>query len=989
MSHSAFKTVKMEKFQEDIQDRFMTFVCKTDLYDLLDACESIQDKSQQKRLINEIERKFSALEVEYDENEKINNKIKKYREIAESLDIPETADGLEEKIWEEIHNDYLRFPSAEQYMAEMVDTNGDPEFAGDTVRVRILKQFKKYLNVKSDKKDFNGEVYSRKLAEMAYEDIDDALFDNIKYDISIKDEIMLLLNTYSDILFFSGEEREELADLDCNIENAVLTEKCAESIAEAIKNKPTDDETLISIKKIIENNLDRNFESLKGKSGVKENALEEFKQKEPKAKIKTFIKTFTGGGYDLLSEKNKKALSDIISKSADKNDNNDLFAPIENYEDSKELQEIYSFVLDLLQNSSENLESYIYLIEELSTCKKRLKKFSEIFTKNDLFTFEVSEQKDLAEKILSYKNYESVSDKLVLDLLSDLLRAERIKGQGLLRLTFQQIGRNFLSYIQNSDRRPDENLLPVYNEFCSKSSMAGIMYFKKVMTNLTGFKFTDRSKMFFASFFNGMNPEWDDNEMLDYIISMEWQKAGKKIEVIVKNEYNNCLENGLVEENGEVEIENMIDCIITSQHHLSAEVQRELVDLIIECDNKLIYKLIDNVVKAEGELEKQKTYEIAEKFEEIYTETYNERREASVKYRKYCNIKNYYNKIITEKKKTFRNNSFNRWLIWSDNLAKGKFGKSKAIKKPLYYFAFAFNMKYFNSTDEAGYDKNRDIRKKLFEDYYCDNLISYLSIESAKNVEAEPTGYSINLKNFAEVIYLYYLNKEGMTQAEKLSHAEALIEKIKKSESGEGRNYDAESLTGDYRQKLDGVFKCNESELEKYILENYYCDDKFKNSRLSALAILDEQRTAFLKYKNLTDEINNTYGTYCKDHGGNIRFCENFDLLEIPEPYQSDAKFCKLINRIKEKISIDEVLAVKDSSEITRTKMIAAYYYLYCYKSLDSLDNINTGLDSIYRDFKNGLRDILKESGYQQISPKNIYDSVIIIFAYCKVNNIL
>lgn len=46
-------------------------------------------------------------------------------------------------------------------------------------------------------------------------------------------------------------------------------------------------------------------------------------------------------------------------------------------------------------------------------------------------------------------------------------------------------------------------------------------------------------------------------------------------------------------------------------------------------------------------------------------------------------------------------------------------------------------------------------------------------------MEAEPSGYSINYKNFAEVIYLYYLNKEGLTPAEKLSHAENVIDKIK------------------------------------------------------------------------------------------------------------------------------------------------------------------------------------------------------------------
>ena len=114
----------------------------------------------------------------------------------------------------------------------------------------------------------------------------------------------------------------------------------------------------------------------------------------------------------------------------------------------------------------------------------------------------------------------------------------------------------------------------------------------------------------------------------------------------------------------------------------------------------------------------------------------------------YHKLENEYNGELSKKKKDFKDNKFNKWFIRSNNLAKGRFGKSKAIKKPLYYFAFAFNMKYYSSTDQEDYDKQKDIKKRLFEDYYSDNLISFLSAESSKNMEAEPSGYSINYKNF-------------------------------------------------------------------------------------------------------------------------------------------------------------------------------------------------------------------------------------------------
>lgn len=997
MLYSAVETKKMEKLQKKIQNNFLTMLCKTDFYNLLDACEDTEDMSKKRRLVNEIEKKFDVLNVAYNENAEIHNKIKRYKMLVSALNIPETTDGLEEKIWDEIHKSYLFFPSAEQYIARIVNELGDSEFAGDTLRVRILKQFKKYLNVKSDRQYFNSEIYSRKLESMPYEDINDSLFDEIKYEIPLDDEVLLMLAVYREILVFSDKEREALADVLCK--NNIISknpEEYADLLAETIMRNTTDDEILIKIKKIIEDNLKRNFESLQencitpnknfDKKLKKEKAdLEKFKEKSSEAKIKTFIKTFSGDRYDFLSEKNKKRLSRIISLVAGKSDNNNLFAPIENYSGSEELQEIYEYVLNLMKSNNDNLENYIYLIEEQSDYRKRLEKFNGIFIGNDLLDFKKAEQKALAKKILSFKKYADIADMLVLELISDLSKANQNRGQGLLKLTFQQIQRNFKSYLQKADRCSDEKLMLIYSDFCRKNYMAGIKYFRKVIGSLNEFYFSDISKRLFRGFFKEINPEWSDTEILDYIISMQWQKADSRIYEIIRSEYNNCS----YEESCELTIDNMTEHIIESHHHLPDDVRCGLIDLIIECDNKLIFRLIDNVVKADKKLETQKMYKISRIFEKIYIRFYHERWENSEKYRKYHNINNEYNSKITEKKKSFSDNKFNRWFIWSDNLAKGKFGKSKAIRKPLYYFAFAFNMKYYSGTHQADYDKEKDIKKKLFEDYYSDNLISYLSVDSAEKAEAEPSGYSINFKNFAEVIYLYYLNKEGMTQAKKLSHAETVIDKIKKSESGKGRNYNAELFTGDYCRKLnEEIFGLEEGELENYITDNFYCDDSYMNSHLGVLAISDEQRTSFDEYKKIVNEINKTHTAYCNDKGYYIRYCENFDFVAPPEPYSSDERFCKLIDRIKRKIRTDRVLTVEDNTAVTRTKMIVAYYYLYCDKCLSLQDNINTGLDRIYSDFERELNDILENSGYQKISPKNIFDSVIIIFAYCKINDI-
>ena len=993
MLYSAVKTKKMEKLQKKIQNDFLSILCKTDFYSLLDACEATEDMSIKRQLVNEIEKKFDVLNVAYDENAEIHNKIKRYTALVAALDIPNTTDGLDEKIWDEIHKNYLLFPSAEQYIAQIVDELGDPEFADDTLRVRILKQFKKYLNVKSDSPYFNEEIYSKKLASMSYEEINDSLFDEIKFEISADDEVLTMLEVYREILVFSDKERETLSDLLCQNMYSENPAEYADLLAETINQNLPDEETLLIIKKIIEDNLNKNFESLKEnciisvkKLEKEKTYLEKFKGKSPEAKIKAFIKKFSDDGYDVLSEKNKKRLSRIISSVAGKSDNNSLFALIENYSGSEELQEIYEFVLNLMKSNNFNLENYIYRIEEKPDYKKRLKEFTGIFIVNDLLDFKKTEQKALAQKIISsFEKYSDNADIVVLELISEVLKINRKRGQSLLKLTFQQIQRNFQSYIQKEDRRSDKKLMLVYYDFCRKNGMEGIKYFRNDVETLNGFNFSDMSKTLFRGFFKEIKPEWSDIEILDYIISMQWQKIDGRLFEMIRSEYNNCAYDGTAEESGELTIDNMTEHIIASHHRLSDGVRNKLVDLIIEYDDKLIFRLINNVVKAEEKYETQKTYELSQKFEEIYIETYEEQCVASEKYRKYHKLENEYNGELSKKKKDFKNNKFNKWFIRSNNLAKGRFGKSKAIKKPLYYFAFAFNMKYYSSTDQEDYDKQKDIKKRLFEDYYSDNLISFLSAESSKNMEAEPSGYSINYKNFAEVIYLYYLNKEGLTPAEKLSHAENVIDKIKKLERGKGRNHKADLFTEDYSKKVnDEVFRLEEGELENYITDNFYCDD---NSKLGALEISDEQRTAFREYKNLIDEIDKRHNEYCHN-GYYIRYCDNFDFVVLPEPYSSDERFCKLIDRIKLKIKIDKVLKVNDNAHITRTKMIATYHYMYCYKCLSREDNINTGLDRIYSDFESGLNKILEESGYQKISPKNIFDSVIIIFAYCKINDI-
>ena len=107
-----------------------------------------------------------------------------------------------------------------------------------------------------------------------------------------------------------------------------------------------------------------------------------------------------------------------------------------------------------------------------------------------------------------------------------------------------------------------------------------------------------------------------------------------------------------------------------------------------------------------------------------------------------------------------------------NDLAAGNFRVNGRTKVYLYYFAFMFDMTL--PLEGRVCEPERDIVKNLFQDFYNDNFMRLLSTEYAdsKNsfsIEKEPTGEGINYKSFVEMIYLYYLCRDGldMTPGEK------------------------------------------------------------------------------------------------------------------------------------------------------------------------------------------------------------------------------
>lgn len=105
----------------------------------------------------------------------------------------------------------------------------------------------------------------------------------------------------------------------------------------------------------------------------------------------------------------------------------------------------------------------------------------------------------------------------------------------------------------------------------------------------------------------------------------------------------------------------------------------------------------------------------------------------------------------------------------ANDLSKSIFKAGGSTKRDLYLFAIAFDMTYTvikkpgHLETEELIDFNSDIEKNLFVDYYTNNLMRFITASYAgdlSTLELDPSGVGINYKNFAEMIYIYYISRD-------------------------------------------------------------------------------------------------------------------------------------------------------------------------------------------------------------------------------------
>lgn len=171
-------------------------------------------------------------------------------------------------------------------------------------------------------------------------------------------------------------------------------------------------------------------------------------------------------------------------------------------------------------------------------------------------------------------------------------------------------------------------------------------------------------------------------------------------------------------------------------------------------------------------------------------------------------------------------------LKLADDLAFGRFRTNGKTKTDLYMFAFAFHMTVYTGAFGDPEQPDRDIAKNLFRDYYQDNLLRYISEDYIRNFrmyDSEPTGEGINYKNYAEIIYIYFLRKsqEEMDARKRIKRANLLIDKcFQMAQAREKENKQPSKkewlITDDYNAMFtDVMWSMTEEELAEYLCEHF------------------------------------------------------------------------------------------------------------------------------------------------------------------------
>ena len=192
----------------------------------------------------------------------------------------------------------------------------------------------------------------------------------------------------------------------------------------------------------------------------------------------------------------------------------------------------------------------------------------------------------------------------------------------------------------------------------------------------------------------------------------------------------------------------------------------------------------------------------------------------------------------------------------------------------------------FYTGAEGTIRRETDMEKNLFQDYYCNNLMRYLSAsfrEKLSETELDPTGMGINYKNFAEMCYIYYIFQPELTAVEKIERSTRMIQRLRESQRGAARSENADLGTQVFRGRVvstqgvrnlfvEDLLSRSEEDFEQFLRDNYDCNTQ-RGYTMGVLDLETEQNTAFENYQEILENLKEQLRMSGVEEGRELESC--------------------------------------------------------------------------------------------------------------------
>jgi hypothetical protein len=387
-------------------------------------------------------------------------------------------------------------------------------------------------------------------------------------------------------------------------------------------------------------------------------------------------------------------------------------------------------------------------------------------------------------------------------------------------------------------------------------------------------------------------------------------------------------------------------------------------------------------------------------------------------------------------------------LTLSEDLASGRIRSNRTSRQGLYLFAIVYRMTYnprwienevdfgvsfaadgFTPDQES--DIKKDIEKNLFYDYYTNNLLQYLGrTEGDLPVTDIPSEYGINYKNFAEMIYLYYIVNTDYEPWVKIKKASNLIDTVSREQTrlqkqgkktGPEIPTDCAGSTIDYRRLAaerlftrDNLLGLEEGDLKEFILNNYSCvagkgcqktmlgaeeNSPYKQflilkGQIELITTKDNPKKSAASEESFT-LLKRSPISYVRENplyfvNAKLDCDLNRDLDCKWNDYQAYVKSkCgagefheEIFQKLREVITfanhfLASWVSVDRPDKMSRTALLSAFYYATLYE----IEDVANFPDYFYQ-FRQQADMYLIAAGYQPISGNNLFDVLIALSGF-------